>query len=151
MDVKIERVVIAVLAVALLGVGYLLYSATGGRFVGSGTPSAVPTPDPKWITQSSSESALQTDSRTIHLLVKNSTFGPTGSFEMPPVRKGTSVVWTNGDEVEHQIVSDPNGAAFKSPNLKTGEEFSYTFNRTGTFSYHCGIHPNMKGKITVTD
>ncbi|MCL6524645.1 MAG: cupredoxin family copper-binding protein [Thermoflavifilum sp.] len=63
------------------------------------------------------------------------------------VTKGTTVKWTNNDPVTH-TVTDDNGK-FDSGNLTSGKTYSYTFNDTGTYHYHCSIHTNMKGTITV--
>ncbi|WP_089612118.1 plastocyanin/azurin family copper-binding protein [Dehalobacterium formicoaceticum] len=30
-----------------------------------------------------------------------------------------------------------------------GASYSYTFNETGTFEYHCSPHPFMTGKVIV--
>jgi plastocyanin len=37
-----------------------------------------------------------------------------------------------------------------SNTLGRGQSYSFTFTESGTFPYHCGIHPSMKGTITVT-
>jgi plastocyanin len=33
--------------------------------------------------------------------------------------------------------------------LELDDTFSFTFERAGTFSYHCDIHPRMRGRIVV--
>jgi plastocyanin len=63
------------------------------------------------------------------------------------VAKGTTVTWTNHDDVPHTVVSTTK--VFKSPPLDTGESFSYTFKDAGTFEYYCSMHPRMTGKIVV--
>lgn len=60
---------------------------------------------------------------------------------------GTTVTWTNRDDVPHTVVSSTK--VFKSPPLDTDEKFSYTFKETGTFEYYCSMHPRMTGKIIV--
>lgn len=66
------------------------------------------------------------------------------SLEIPA---GTTVTWTNRDDVPHTVVSATK--AFKSPPLDTGEAFSYTFTSAGSFEYYCSMHPRMTGKIVV--
>jgi plastocyanin len=61
---------------------------------------------------------------------------------------GTTVTWTNHDNVPH-VVTSANNRFNKSSVLKAGETFSNTFVTAGTYSYFCSIHPQMKGKITV--
>ena len=34
--------------------------------------------------------------------------------------------------------------------LDTGDSFSFVFDKPGEVVYFCGLHPMMKGKITVT-
>jgi plastocyanin len=64
------------------------------------------------------------------------------------IQKGANVTWRNDDSVQHQITSD--SQAFSSPLFGTGGTYTYQFNTTGTFPYHCSIHPYMKGTVVVT-
>ncbi len=52
------------------------------------------------------------------------------------------------DPVAHDVTSG-NGAFTASPSIGPGGTFSLLFAVAGTCPYHCGIHPNMKGTITV--
>ena len=61
---------------------------------------------------------------------------------------GAKVTWTNRDDIPHTVVSTDN-LLFKSPALDTGEKFSYTFTKPGTYTYFCSIHPKMTAKIVV--
>ena len=63
------------------------------------------------------------------------------------VRPGTTVTWTNGDDIPHTVVSK--NAVFKSKVLDTGDRFSYTFAKPGQFGYFCSLHPHMTGTIVV--
>jgi plastocyanin len=63
------------------------------------------------------------------------------------VKAGTQITWTNGDDIPHTVVS--NGHTFKSKVLGTGEKFTFTADKPGTYSYSCSIHPNMTGKVVV--
>ena len=63
------------------------------------------------------------------------------------VPAGTTVTWTNRDDVPHNVVSTDN--AFKSPVLDTDQKFSHTFETPGTFKYYCSLHPRMTGEIVV--
>lgn len=65
------------------------------------------------------------------------------------VKKGTVVKWFNQDGYAHTVTSD-DGTTFDSGNLAGGATFSYTASTVGTFTYHCNIHANMKGKLIVT-
>ena len=61
---------------------------------------------------------------------------------------GTTVEWVNNDSTTHSIVAED--GSFLSPDLAPGETFTFTFDTAGTFGYLCGIHPQMRGEITVT-
>jgi plastocyanin len=64
------------------------------------------------------------------------------------IPKGATVIWTNIDSAPHNILSD-SGDEIKSDSFSKGETFAHTFSTPGTYDYHCGIHPSMKGKIIV--
>jgi plastocyanin len=63
------------------------------------------------------------------------------------IKAGTTVTWTNKDAMTHTVTADD--ASFDSGNLANGGVFSKNFPTAGTFTYHCAIHPGMKGTITV--
>jgi plastocyanin len=63
------------------------------------------------------------------------------------ISKGTQVTWVNKDDVPHTVVSVDH--KFKSKALDTDEQFSFTFQDTGTYEYFCSVHPKMTGKIIV--
>lgn len=60
---------------------------------------------------------------------------------------GTTVTWTNRDDIPHTAVSTE--GVFKSKVMDTDEKFSYTFTKAGTYPYYCTIHPKMTGKVVV--
>jgi plastocyanin len=60
---------------------------------------------------------------------------------------GSTIRWTNQDDIPHNVVSDDK--SFKSKALDTDETFTYTFTKPGTYTYFCSIHPKMTGKIVV--
>ena len=79
--------------------------------------------------------------------IKNFAFDPSSLT----VKSGTVVTWTNNDGASHAIVSDTGSpVAFSSDSLSTGASYSFTFTQQGMYSYHCSIHPSMKGTIVVT-
>jgi plastocyanin len=63
------------------------------------------------------------------------------------IQVGQKVVWTNEDPTEHDVVAD-NGE-FKSKVLGTGDSFSFTFEKVGTFPYHSSLNECMTGTIMV--
>jgi amicyanin len=63
------------------------------------------------------------------------------------VAAGTTVTWTNRDDIPHTVVS--NDGVFKSKVRDTDEKFSFTFTKAGTYDYFCSVHPKMTGKVIV--
>lgn len=60
------------------------------------------------------------------------------------VATGTTITWTNKDPVTHTVkFADGNQT------IATGQSFSRTFDKAGTYTYICGIHTSMKGTIIV--
>ena len=75
--------------------------------------------------------------------IDNFVFGP----QTMTVPVGTTVTWTNSDDIPHTAVSTD--GVFKSKVMDTDEKFSYTFTKAGTYPYYCTIHPKMTGQIVV--
>lgn len=64
------------------------------------------------------------------------------------IAPGTTVVWSNTDDVTHSVVSDDGSFAGSGP-LGPSSTFSYTFERPGDYGYHCRFHPEMTGSLLV--
>jgi plastocyanin len=90
---------------------------------------------PGWADTAASAGAVSID---------NFTFGP----QSLTVKAGTTVTWTNKDDIPHGIASANNGFA-KSRALDTDDSYSFTFTTPGTYQYFCYIHPHMTGTIVV--
>jgi len=106
------------------------------------TSSSNPSPSPVASTASTSTASTSTASQN-PIAIQNYAFSPSTLT----IRKGANVTWKNDDSVQHMVVSD--SAAFSSPLLNTGDTYTFQFNSTGTYPYHCSIHTYMKGTITV--
>jgi plastocyanin len=66
------------------------------------------------------------------------------------VQKGGTVTWTNNDKTTHTVIDDlANVGGPNSGDIAPGASYSFTFNKTGSFQYHCRIHPSMRGTIVV--
>jgi plastocyanin len=63
------------------------------------------------------------------------------------VEAGTTVTWTNRDDIPHVILST--AKKFSSPVLDTGQTFSFRFQEPGSYPYFCKIHPTMIGTVIV--
>ena len=85
----------------------------------------------------------QQKTSTMEIKIDNFSFGP-ADVSIPV---GTTVTWTNRDDIPHTVVSTEK--VFKSKVLDTDEQFSFTFTQAGTYPYFCSIHPKMAGRIVV--
>jgi len=84
------------------------------------------------------------DAAVAAVSIDNFTFGPSPLT----VKAGTTVTWTNRDDIPHSIV-DKDRKLFRSKVLDTGESFSFTFSNPGSYDYFCSLHPHMTGHIVV--
>jgi plastocyanin len=86
-----------------------------------------------------------------------------GALEFSPssltIAQNDFVAWTWAGPGNHSVTADPGGGeAFDSDpgttaarvNHPQGDIFTYYFAKTGTFAYHCKVHPSMRGTIVVT-
>jgi plastocyanin len=84
------------------------------------------------------------DNPAATVAIDNFTFGP----QQATVKAGTTVTWTNRDDIPHGIAS-ANNAFPKSKALDTDDSYSFTFATPGTYKYFCYLHPHMVGTIVV--
>src|SRR5947208_1583400 len=77
------------------------------------------------------------------IVVKNFMFQPMSLT----VKAGSTVTWTNMDEEPHTVVSS--SGVFRSNALDTKDSFSFKFDKAGTYTFVCSIHPQMVGTIVV--
>ena len=66
------------------------------------------------------------------------------------VAKGTRVEWSNASDAPHTVTSDSGTTLASSLISPSGGTFDFTFTQPGTYTYHCTVHPYMKGTIVVT-
>lgn len=79
--------------------------------------------------------------------VKDFAFKP----EAATVKVGTKVTWTFKDDAAHSVVPESGATEpMKSPDLKSGGTYSFTFTKPGLVKYRCGIHNYMTGTVMVT-
>src|SRR3984957_2477578 len=85
----------------------------------------------------------QPSAANVGVKIDNFVFGP----QAITVPVGTTVTWTNSDDIPHTAVSTD--GVFKSKVMDTDEKFSYTFTKAGTYPYYCSVHPKMTGQVLV--
>ena len=98
-----------------------------------------------WLSAIAFESAQQAAPApaAVEVKIDNFSFSPTEIT----VAAGTTIIWTNHDDIPHTVVSTEK--VFKSKVLDTDEKFSYTFSKPGTYPYFCSVHPHMTGTVVV--
>jgi plastocyanin len=74
--------------------------------------------------------------------IDNFTFAPA----QLTVKVGTTVRWTNHDDIPHQVVA---AGTFKSTVLDSDDSYAFTFTTAGDYAYFCSLHPHMTGMIKV--
>jgi plastocyanin len=85
----------------------------------------------------------QSSAANAEVKIDNFSFGP----QTLTVAVGTTVTWTNRDDIPHTVVSTD--GVFKPKVRDTDEKFSYTFAKAGSYPYYCSVHPKMTGKVVV--
>jgi plastocyanin len=88
--------------------------------------------------QSSAQTADQNQ-----ILIKDFMFSPTTLT----VKPGATVTWVNMDDEPHTVMS--NTGLYRSSALDTKDNFSFKFDKPGTYKFTCSIHPRMVGTIVV--
>jgi plastocyanin len=63
------------------------------------------------------------------------------------VRVGGTVTFANDDDRAHTVTADD--GSFDSGLLNAGARWARRFGAAGTYRYHCAIHPEMRGTVTV--
>jgi plastocyanin len=88
-------------------------------------------------------SAVAADATVSDVKLDNFTMSP----KILTVAVGTSVRWTNADDIPHTVISEDR--TFKSKVMDTDEHFTFAFIKAGTYKYFCSIHPHMTGTVIV--
>ena len=81
--------------------------------------------------------------QTSAIAIDNFTFNP----QTVTVKAGTTVTWTNKDDIPHAIAAV--GKQFKSKVMDTDNSYSFTFTTPGSYANFCSLHPHMTGTIVV--
>lgn len=88
-----------------------------------------------------SPAAMANTQVTVH--IKNFAYDPATLTVAP----GTVVRFVNDDDEAHTVTA--RDGSFDSGGLGTGDIWTHTFAKAGSYAYFCEMHPYMKGKVTV--
>ena len=75
--------------------------------------------------------------------IRDNRFEPADSTVAP----GTTLMWINYGQAQHTVTADD--GQFDSGVLDPGDIFVVTVEGSGKLTYHCELHPEMKGSVTV--
>ena len=89
------------------------------------------------------QNAVEGTGKVVNVAIKGFKFVPADVI----VNVGDSIVWTNEDSAPHTVESSD--GILKSDELSQGDTYAFTFTKAGKHPYICGIHPSMKGSVTV--
>lgn len=89
------------------------------------------------------QAGREANSPLVH--IDNFTFSP----QEITISRGGTITWVNDDDIPHALAES--NKAFRSKAMDTEEEFSFTFNKPGTYEYFCSLHPHMQGKVIVRE
>jgi len=84
-----------------------------------------------------------------NILIADSRFVPADIGVFP----GTTVVWTNTDDVPHNVQSTDGPQHFGTHDggLRNGQTYRFTFTKRGVYHFVCWLNGNMSGSVTVGD
>lgn len=155
-QISFSRVLLLTVATMMLGAGCVTAQPTTPPPAGGPTPeaaapaettpTAAPTPTAtKPSTAPKPATAPKTTTaKTMTVTIQNFAFSP----QVIAVNAGDTVTWVNKDTASHTTVSD-NALIWDSGNLTQGQKYSRVFKYTGSYAYHCGLHPSMTGTVVV--
>lgn len=74
-------------------------------------------------------------------------------YDPPEIRikAGTAVTWINNEKRASHSIFFVGPGGFESERIFPGESWQRVFDRPGNYEYTCGPHPEMKGKIEVSE
>lgn len=130
-----NKIIIGIIVLVIVGGGILFMSQSGKMQTQQQGSSSQTQPT----TQTGSSPVMAKNAVTI----QNMAFSPASLT----VKVGDKVTWTNQDSVGHSATADDN--SFDTGVIAQGQSGSNTFSKTGTYTYHCSVHPNMKATIIV--
>jgi plastocyanin len=75
--------------------------------------------------------------------IRDNRFEPVDATVAP----GTTLMWINYGQAQHTVTADD--GQFDSGVLDPGDIFVVTVEGSGKLTYHCELHPELKGSVTV--
>ena len=142
----------ALIALTMLAAAGALAAGCGSNNSGSGGASPATTAAPSGASSGGGRAYGGGPTSSAAGITASGTAVTIDNFAFSPatlkVKVGQKVSWTNKQQgVAHTVTAD--GGTFDHP-MPSGATFSFAFAKTGTFAYHCTIHPSMHATIVVS-
>jgi plastocyanin len=93
----------------------------------------------------SDEEPVIVNDQTVIVEIEDFAFHPSNIS----ILQSATVLWENVDNTAHDARDDDK--EWETPLIQKDGSASLNFNEPGTYTYHCSIHPYMKGTITVRE
>lgn len=136
-----KKLVAVIAVIVIIVIAWLAFGSKNNETGNSNQPASTNH------TSQNQSPANSTPEATNQVTINNFAFTPADIT----VKKGTKVTWTNQDSTTHTVTEADGKTGPDSQTLANGQSYSFTYDQTGTFSYHCSIHPEMTGTVTVTE
>ncbi len=129
----------AVVVVIVLAGGFLLFGSRGANAPTTSTPQSVPSEE------SVSSTAPSEVLESVSIQTQNFAFSPSTI----KIKAGGTISFTNKDSAKHSITSD-DGKSFDSGLIAKDQTKTVKApTEPGTYTFHCSLHPSMKGTLIV--
>jgi plastocyanin len=135
----------AILTLALSAFMTLALAACGGSSASTAPSTAASAAPPASAPAAAAACEETADPGDVAVNVKDFAFEPTAIS----AKVGQVVAFTNTGAAPHTATLDDGSCT--TPNIAAGAADGLTFSVAGSYPFHCAIHSQMKGTITVTE
>jgi plastocyanin len=136
---------ISILALSLFALLALSACASGGGTAATGATAPQPAESAAASAPAAAGGGCATSSEAgaVSVGIENFAYAPADVS----AAVGETITWTNSDSAPHTATLDD--GACDTGNIAQNASAGLVFDAAGTYPYHCTIHPNMKGTITI--
>jgi plastocyanin len=142
-----KKAIVAIAIVIIIVIGWVAFKGKNDNKTNNSAQTNNSTPSQSQTSNNNQNQNSSQPTATDSVTIKDLAFSP----QNITVKKGTKVTWTNQDSTSHTVTETDGKNGPSSSTLSNGQSYSFTFNETGTFAYHCSIHNEMTGTVVVTE
>jgi plastocyanin len=142
-----KKAIVAIAIVIIIVIGWVAFKGKNDNKTNNSAQTNNSTPSQSQTSNNNQNQNSSQPTATDSVIIKDLAFSP----QNITVKKGTKVTWTNQDSTSHTVTETDGKNGPSSSTLSNGQSYSFTFNETGTFAYHCSIHNEMTGTVVVTE